>query len=115
MVKNVTKSQNTENKCGNFGFYPKVMCTAKSVRDRWVILECLDIKIIVTNLFYGHGFSWLLLTQKDLKSNTARILTLPFVYSQAFILLKTWFLSVTAQTMGFRGSKSPSNISMVVR
>ena len=36
-----------QKKCGNFGFHPRVMCTAKSAWDRWVILECLNTKIIM--------------------------------------------------------------------
>jgi hypothetical protein len=40
-------------------FYPRVMCTTKSVWDRSVILERLAVKIIMGNLFYKHHFYWL--------------------------------------------------------
>ena len=61
------------NKCGNRGFYPRVMCTTKSVE---VILKCLDTKVIMRNIFYEHHFCWLLLIRKDLRSNTTHISTL---------------------------------------
>ena len=88
-----------KNKCGNFGFYPKVMCTTKSVWDRWFILECLDTKTIMRNLFYEHNLSWLLLIRKDLGLSTAHIWTRRLHLHKTTIFQLTWFSLVTVQLM----------------
>ena len=101
-----------QNKCGNFGFYPKVMCTTKSVWDRWVILECLDTKIIMTNLFMT-TVSVDCCTSVRIWDRIQLIFELAaFIYHKTTIFVITWFLLVTAQLMEFRGKWSTDSSSL---
>ena len=91
---------------------PRVMCTSKSESDRWIILECVDIKIIPANLVYTHLISiGYCSTNRIWRQIQLRFELFTLIYPKKLVFPITWFLLVTVQPMGLRDEWSTDSSS----